>query len=533
MKLGKTWWVAAVLLVISIAVVASLVMRISPRVQERLLEALNERFNSQVEVTSLRVAVFPRPAVTGEGLSLRHRNRTDVPPLIKIRRFSAAAGLLGLLGAPIRLRHIELDGLEIHVPAGGLDGEDDPPSPAEQAERQARAQRPGAIPATAGPSPPSGDTPLLIDRITTRDARLEIASRTPGKPPRTFEIGMLDMRDFGFDRAATFEAAVLNPVPRGAIDVKGRFGPWNRDEPRLTAVSADYVFSNADLNTIDGLAGILASAGQLSGPLERIAVRGRTETPNFSVDVAGQPVDLRTSFEAVVDGTSGDTWLQPVEARFGQSTVTARGGVVRGAERGREISLDVEAPDARMEDVLKFAIPNAKPPITGKVTFAAKLEIPARQASVIDKLRLDGRFKVAEALFTSLDVQKQINLLSARGRGELGDDGPTAVSNFNGRFRLASGTLSLSDLEFSVPGAVVQLTGTYGLKSEALDFRGYLLLDARLSETTTGFKSLLATLAQPLFRREGGGSKLPIRIEGTRRAPRFTLDLRRALRRGD
>jgi hypothetical protein len=48
---------------------------------------------------------------------------------------------------------------------------------------------------------------------------------------------------------------------------------------------------------------------------------------------------------------------------------------------------------------------------------------------------------------------------------------------------------------------------------------------------TSGFKSMLARLAQPLFRRPGGGSRLPIRISGTRANPAFGLDIRRVFGR--
>jgi hypothetical protein len=65
-----------------------------------------------------------------------------------------------------------------------------------------------------------------------------------------------------------------------------------------------------------------------------------------------------------------------------------------------------------------------------------------------------------------------------------------------------------------------------------MDFTGELLTDATLSDMTSGFKSLLARVAQPFFRRAGGGSRLPIRISGTRGKPEFGLDVRRVFRRG-
>ena len=58
---------------------------------------------------------------------------------------------------------------------------------------------------------------------------------------------------------------------------------------------------------------------------------------------------------------------------------------------------------------------------------------------------------------------------------------------------------------------------------------GEVLLDASLAEMTTGIRSVAARIAQPFFRRPGGGSKIPIRISGTRTNPAFGLDVRRAL----
>ena len=89
--------------------------------------------------------------------------------------------------------------------------------------------------------------------------------------------------------------------------------------------------------------------------------------------------------------------------------------------------------------------------------------------------------------------------------------------------------MSLNNLAFKVPGAAVQMSGTYGLDSQMMDFRGDLLLDASLRQTTSGFKAVLATIAQPLFRRPGGGSKLPIKVSGSRKEPSFGLDVKRAL----
>ncbi|MBI4265025.1 MAG: hypothetical protein HY657_11680 [Acidobacteria bacterium] len=233
----------------------------------------------------------------------------------------------------------------------------------------------------------------------------------------------------------------------------------------------------------------------------------------------------------MVDGTNGDTWLELVEARLGESTIRAKGAVVRTKDvRGRSVTLDVRIEDGRIEDLLALAVKAAQPPLTGRIAMDTAFLLPAGRQPVVERLQLDGRFSLARARFSNIDVQQRIATLSRRGRGDEGEapPGESIVSSVGGRFVLKSGVLSFSELTFSVPGATVQLTGTYGLRDEQLALAGDLLLDASLPDTMSGFRSLLARLAQPFFRRPGGGAKLPIRITGPRTKPTFGLDLRRA-----
>ena len=110
--------VAGTLLAICGVVVLSLVTRGTPYLRDRVVAALNGRFQSQVAVETLQVSIFPRPEVSGAGLVLRHNGRTDVPPLITLESFTGSAGLLGLFATPLSLRSIELQRLTIHVPPG-------------------------------------------------------------------------------------------------------------------------------------------------------------------------------------------------------------------------------------------------------------------------------------------------------------------------------------------------------------------------------------------------------------------------------
>jgi hypothetical protein len=486
------------------AILLSAATRIAPQLRDGAIAALEERLRSDVELGALQVSVFPRPEVLGTDLVFRHKGRVDIPPLIRIESFAASAGLWGIFSSPVRLKSVELEGLHISIPPGGAGSPD----------------MPGA----------STSSRPIVDEIVSRSATLEIVPRDPRKLPRVFEIHDLVMRGLGDAEGANFKAELTNPTPRGKVTTHGTFGPWHAVEPGRTPVQGDYVFRDANLDTIKGIGGILSSSGSYSGALERIAVQGETDTPDFSLDLAGQPVPLTTRFEAVVDGTNGDTWLERVEARLAETTIAARGAVVRARDvKGRRTSLDVTIDDGRIEDVLKLAVKSPDPVMTGRMRLKTKLLLPAGDEDVVDKLELSGTFRLDRARFTSVSIQERINTLSRRGRGETDDEGPNVVSRLSGTFTLRKGVLSFTNLSFAVPGSVVQIAGTYDLRREVLDFRGHLLLDASLAETTTGWKAVAAKIAQPLFRRPGGGSKVPIRISGPRAEPEFGLDVRRAL----
>jgi hypothetical protein len=190
---------------------------------------------------------------------------------------------------------------------------------------------------------------------------------------------------------------------------------------------------------------------------------------------------------------------------------------------------------SRIEDVMKMTVKAASPPMVGGLKLNTKFLLPPGENDVVDRLRLDGQFWINKARFTNYDVQGKIEELSKRARGKTAEPAKARVaSDFQGRFKLGGGRLQLPQVSFDVPGARVELAGHYALKAETMDFKGQLLLDAKISETTTGWKSLLLKVVDPLFKQESGnGSAIPIKIGGSRSAPAFGLDMRRVFRRGD
>jgi hypothetical protein len=237
-------------------------------------------------------------------------------------------------------------------------------------------------------------------------------------------------------------------------------------------------------------------------------------------------VSLTTTFTALVDGSDGDTYLRRVEARILESDLVATGAVI-GLEGvpGRRIEVNVDMPHGRIEDLLRLAVTADKPLLQGAMRLKAKLVIPPEKKKVIEKMELDGEFGLSQAAFSDPTVQEKLVGLSRRGQG-LAKEEPTGdvLSNLNGRMIMRNGTVSFPRLSFSVPGAEVRLAGRYGIRSEAMSFRGQLRLEAPLSKVVGGTRGLFVKMFDPIFRKDGAGTVIPIMIEGTRKAPKFGLD---------
>jgi hypothetical protein len=328
-----------------------------------------------------------------------------------------------------------------------------------------------------------------------------------------------------------FTAELTNPKPPGLIHTSGKFGPWNMDAPSESAVDGHYDFQNADLSVFNGISGTLSSVGDFTGTLVSITVDGTTDTPNFKLDSGSRSVHLTTNFHAVVNGTNGNTYLQPVNAHFLGSNVVARGEVSsEPGERGKTISLDVNVNDARVQDLLELAVTSAQPVLAGKITTNAKLRIPPGRRKVLQRLQLAGNFEILEARFASEKVKDAIVGLSRRAQGKPNDltiqDVPAELA---GAFVMRDSTLTFSPLQFDIPGVVAQVKGTYGLNSEALNFSGDVRMQAHVSNTMTGVKRILLKPVDPMFARHNAGTYLPVNVTGEREHPQIKLDIKKVL----
>lgn len=501
----RRWPVVLLILLLVLGAFFSWVYYRSRGIEERTrtwIEAeLSRRFKSTVELQSLRVQVFPIFAVKGGGLVIHYHNRFDVPPLIQIKEFSFNLGLIGALRAPRHISSITLTNMVITIPPRQPKPPDAPKPP------------------SSHPAPPN----LIIDEIVCDDALLLIMSKNPEKPPLDFDIHNLVLNHVGADEPFVFHGNLTNAKPKGEIATTGKFGPWDADEPGDSPVAGVYSFTDADLSPFPGISGILSSTGSYDGQLNSIHAQGETTTPDFAIDPVGRPVPLHTTFNATIDGTDGDTYLHPVIATLGKSEITSNGSVVRvPSEQGHLITLDVTAPKARLEDILSLAVKADKPPLSGPLNLRTKLTIPPGKVKAIEKMILDGDFDAQDARFASTEVREKLESLSRHALGKPHDEAAgSALSDLKGHFHLEHGVITFRDLSFAVEGATILLDGTYTVRDGSLDFQGELRLQATVSETMSGMKSLLVKPFDPLFKKDGAGTLIPISITGNRENPIF------------
>ncbi len=487
--------------------------RAEPILRKRVMQTLASRFDSRVELASFHVAVLHGFEVQGGGLKLYPNGMKSSVPAFAVDSFTFHSGWFGLLRTPTHVQSVDVSGLRIHVP---------PKSERKQLRDEHSEQKQEKKGAR-----------IVVGEIVCRNAQLVIDTDEPGKLPKQFDIRELRLHSVGAARPMEFNAVLTIPKPVGDVQSSGHFGPYRTLDPGSSPVDGTYSFTHADLNSIKGIGGMLSSTGKYSGTLDRIAVDGTTDTPNFSVDVSGHPVHLTTQFHAIVDGLNGDTYLQPVHGEFLHTRLTAKGYVVNEPGKGHHTFLDVTLDEARIEDLLTLGVKTNPPVMRGDAQLHTLLEVPPGAVRVPEKLKLDGSFQVRQVRFTNPAVQSKVDELSLRSQGdpdkakrEAKDPNfITRTSSMQGRFRLGGGRLLLHDLQYRVPGAEILLNGVYTLDGNQFDMFGHVRLQAKLSNIVGGWKGLLLKPFDPIFQKPGAGTVIPVTISGTHASPHFGLDL--------
>ncbi len=469
---------------------------------DAITKELADESDSKVTAGSFHATYFPHPGCILGQVIFQHNPGNGAPPLITIKQLTIRGTIAGIFANHVKL--VVVEGMHISIPPLGTEHFKTPPR-----------------------------SSVVIDDLVADGTILEVASRQAGTPPLRFVFHEFTISDVGSSAPAVFRAALSNPEPPGEITTTGKFGPWNADNVGQTDVSGEYQFRNADLSAFPGISGLLASTGKYAGTLKHIEVQGSTDVPLFAVARSSHHTDLQTQFQAIVNAENGDVILQNVSANFRQTTIWSQGRVAgETGQAGKTTSLTMASKEGRIQDLLLLFTKSAQAPMSGSVSFNARVSVPPGQKPFLKKVELQGDFGIDAGSFTKIDTQQGVNSLSLGARGEKNPKPETddinpqnVLSNLKGHVLLSNGVATFSDLSFGVPGALAQMRGTYNLVSERIDLHGTLKTDAEVSKTTHGIKSLMLKVLDPFFKKNPGGYQAPVKITGTYDHPQFGLDL--------
>jgi AsmA-like C-terminal region len=501
------WWKILIAAVAVVAIAIVLLTLYFPFSEKRVTASLRETFPSNISMDHFERVYFPHPGCTAEGVIFRLASSAlDAPPVVTIQRLTIQGTYANLLLRPHHISKAFLEGLRVRIPVLGH---------------------------ASKPPNKRTNSRTTVGEVIANGAILEVA-RSNNKPTLRFEIHKLSLGSVGAKTQMSYQVTLRNAEPPGEITSAGHVGPLNADRPGQTAVSGTYSFHQADLSAFQGVAGILASEGKFSGPLGRIDVQGTTDVPNFQVVRTSHIGNLRTRFHALVDGLNGDVALTNVDASYEGTKFKTSGQIVhKEGSPGKLTSLDFAVRDGRIQDLLQIFV-RERPPMSGKTSFEARVTVPPEGEPFLKEVTLDGDFAIGDGRFENPSTQRRANELSETARGlkkdkkdnEENDPANNVASNLQGHVTLRNGVATFPTVEFTVPGADAQMHGTYNVLNDKIDFHGTVKMDAKFSQSTSGIKSLLAKVLDPLFNnKHGAGSIVPVVVDGTYDNPHFGVDL--------
>jgi AsmA-like C-terminal region len=503
---GRWWMIMGVSLMVIAGIVPMVLAWNWPFTQKAVTKALEDRFARTVQIRSFHITYFP-PGCVAEGVSFLHQRHKNLPPLITVQTLIIRGSYIGLLRIDKHVDEVHVEGLHVLIP---------PPVPSGRAHT--------VMPLTTSTSGAS----VTIGKITADGALLEFMPRHPDQEPSKLRIRRLTFDQVGENRSIPYHVALLNTVPPGEIRSDGEFGPWNEDDPGSTPVTGSYTYEHVNLAVFEGISGTLSSQGKFSGTIGHIDASGEADVPDFRLSGSSHTVHLISKFQAVVDGTNGDTYLQKVESHFQRTTLTSNGSVVeRPGQHGKTVRLELAVNGGRIEDLLSLIRDEKHSSMTGSINLRAKVRVPPGPPGFLRKLDLAASFGIGSGSFTDLDFQQPVNALTESARGEnkeqQAEDPGTVLSKLSGQVSVKNGVATLSNVYFSAPGTRAQLQGTYNLVDQKVDLHGILQTGGKLSDTTSGFKALVLKAVGP-FLKHKSVSVVPFSITGTSADPSFALD---------
>ena len=488
----KTLIILALVAAVALSLAYVLFVKYWPFSEIAVREDLAEAADSSVTIRSYHPTYLPSPGCVLEGIEFRHG--ASQFRLVKIDKLIIEGSYSGILTHHVP--RITAEGTRIFIPPFGTNTKFH-----------------------------SQHSTLVVDELVANGTTVAFTSADSQQHSLIFDVHEALFRSVRWGNPLRYRLKFHNPEPPGEVSAQGVFGPWADGHPQDTPMSGSYAFEHADLGVYGGIGGILSSSGEFDGAFQHINVSGTTDTPDFEVTSSGHAHHLSTHFEAYVDATRGDTFLNRVEAHLGHTTLIAQGSVAGSpGERGKVANLRFTLRHGRIEDILGLFVTANRSPMSGDMSFVASVQLPRSDRPFLERVQLEGRFGIDEGAFKP-ETQRDVNALSAGARGDQKDNPETVLTDLKGTVHLSAGTAHFSDLEFGVPGARAHLHDTYNILNHRINLHGEMKVDTKISKTSSGAKALLLKIMDPLFRKKKKGEVVPVHILGTYEKPQFGLDL--------
>ena len=462
---------------------------------------LQEVFASQVKIGHYHRIYFPNPGFMAADITLSRNSARNLPPLGSAQSLTVQGTWLDLLLLRKRVRVVDITGLHIVIPPLG--------SPANHEDFP------------SGSSADFGGPTALVEQLRIHESALDIM-RVDGSR-YSFPIRQLVIRNLQKDQALVYAVDMQNAKPTGHILSTGSFGPLNPKNLGATPLSGDFKFARVNLQDIGNISGTLSSTGHFNGTLVDFEADAVSETPDFAVG-KGKPTSFATSVHCAINGLNGDVILHSIDARTRATTVHVEGRIVGSP---KVIDVDLAVGGGRMEDLLRPFI-HDQVPIAGAVWLHSHAHLdPSRNGlKFLQRLRVDGAFEAPAERLTNQATEQKLSAFSQRAQGvkpskldpSSADQASNAtsdvVSSFTGQAKIRDGVLSTQRLTFQMPGADVDLSGSFDLRDSTVDLTGNLRMQSDISHVATGFKSALMKPLIPFFKKDKAGAVFPIAITG-------------------
>jgi hypothetical protein len=459
-------------------------------------ESLERISESRVEIAHFRTLIFPHPGYVAQEVNFRRTEAPGGKPIAAIVKMTCRTSWLALLTFTHRIDRMDLEGVKVYIPA-------QVPAPIRKDSDQ--------------------KIQTTVTELIANGTVLEIASRHGGNQSLRFDFPRLILNEVARQKPIHVRAEVHLPTPPSNLKVYGTVGPFRKGQIGETKLSGDFHLTDADLSTYQVIEGDLSSEGRFEGALAHVRLAGRARIPNFEVTSSRHPLGLTVEYQTTVNGTNGDVALQSAQAHFMNTTLLAQGAIA--GVPAKTVSIVFHSNRAYIQDLLRLFVTSDRVPMTGAMNLSARVMLPLTNGPFLQRVHLDGDFDIGNGEFTNPNTQRSVNELSRRASGRKDEwaGGQPVSEELAGVVNLQHGIANVTSGSFRVPGAFARGSGTYDLYTKEIDLRGKLSMSTSLSKAAGGFKSVLLTPLDPLFRKDGAGALVPVKVTGTYEHPRFKL----------